>query len=466
MPDIRPVELFIPEIKELIQQKNFDELQILLSEMNPIDLADGFSHFSSERQLLMLKLLKPDRTIEVFEELDIPQQEFLIQHLEDQTLSPLLEGIPPEITAKLFKKLPEKTVKKMELLMKKEKVDHVHHRLEYDPNTVGAIMQTEVIGLNSELTTKAALALVQARTRVNKGGEIHSIYITNGNGKLLGGLTLRTLIAAPADIKVKNLMSPVSLIKIQANMEQEEASKIFSRYKLIAAPVVDEENHLIGIVTVDDMITVIQEEATADIQKLGAVEALDKPYFQMGFREMIKKRAPWLTILLIGEMLTATAMGFFEHEIAKAVVLALFIPLIISSGGNSGSQASTLIVRALALKEINLRDWWRVTAKEFVTGLALGLILGVIGFFRIYLWSLYTPIYGPHYFLVALTVGLTLVAIVLWGTLSGSILPIFLRRLGLDPAVASAPFVATLVDVTGLLIYFTVALFILQGTLL
>jgi magnesium transporter len=265
---------------------------------------------------------------------------------------------------------------------------------------------------------------------------------------------------------MKDIMSPVSLIRIYASMDQEEAAAIFSRYKMPSAPVVNDENRLVGVLSIEDVIEVIEEEDTEDIQKMAAVEALDEPYFQIGLGSMIKKRATWLCVLFFGEMLTATAMAYFEHEIARAVVLALFIPLIISSGGNSGSQAATLIIRAMALKEVRLRDWWHVMRREFATGLMLGLILGAIGFMRIYLWSQFSDIYGPHYVSVAATVGASLVLVVMWGSLSGSLLPIVLRRVGLDPAVVSAPFVATLVDVTGLVIYFTVGIFVLRGTLL
>ena len=230
---------------------------------------------------------------------------------------------------------------------------------------------------------------------------------------------------------------------------------MFRREDLAALPVTDSAGVLIGIVTVDDMLDVAEAEATEDIQRVGGMEALDEPYMEIAFGRMIQKRAGWLTALFLGEMLTATAMGFFEKEIAKAIVLALFVPLIISSGGNSGSQASTLVIRALALGEVTLRDWWRVMRRELGAGLALGGILGTIGFFRIAIWSAFSTIYGPHWLLVASTVGVSLVGVVLWGTLSGSLLPFVLRRLGFDPAASSAPFVATLVDVTGLIIYFS-----------
>ena len=249
-------------------------------------------------------------------------------------------------------------------------------------------------------------------------------------------------------------------------MDREDVARLIARYNLLAVPVIDEGGHVIGIVTVDDVLDVAETEATKDIQRIGGSEALDEPYMEIGFAKMIQKRAGWLTALFLGEMLTATAMGFFEAEISKAVVLALFIPLIISSGGNSGSQASTLVIRALALGELTLKDWWRVVRREVAAGLALGTILAIIGFTRISVWSAFSDQYGEHWLLVAVTVSLTLVGIVLWGTLIGSVLPLILRRLGFDPATSSAPFVATLVDVTGLVIYFSIALVVLHGTLL
>ena len=255
-------------------------------------------------------------------------------------------------------------------------------------------------------------------------------------------------------------------VALKATDDQETAVAVFRREDRSALPVTDSAGVLIGIVTVDDVLDVAEAEATEDIQRVGGMEALDEPYMEIAFRRMIQKRAGWLTALFLGEMLTATAMGFFEQEIQRAVVLALFVPLIISSGGNSGSQASTLVIRALALGEVSLGDWWRVLRRELGAGLALGGILGAVGFLRIGIWSAFSTIYGPHWLLVASTVAISLVGVVLWGTLSGSLLPLLLRRLGFDPAASSAPFVATLVDVTGLIIYFSVALVLLRGTLL
>jgi len=276
---------------------------------------------------------------------------------------------------------------------------------------------------------------------------------------------MREFLVVPLTRHVSDLMDR-RFVALKATEAQEDAVEVFKREDRTALPVTDTQGVLIGIVTVDDALDVAERSATRQMQRVGGSEALDEPYMEIALGRMVKKRAGWLIVLFLGEMLTATAMGFFEREIARAVVLALFVPLIISSGGNSGSQASTLVIRAMAVGELRIKDWWRVVRREAVSGLLLGLILGAIGFLRISLWSMFSTIYGPHWALVAATVGLALVAIVLWGTLVGSMLPLILRKLGFDPATSSAPFVATLVDVTGLVIYFSVGLVVLRGTLL
>jgi magnesium transporter len=294
---------------------------------------------------------------------------------------------------------------------------------------------------------------------------LNVIYVVDDKGQLIDDIRIREfLLTAPANL-VRSLMDR-RFVALKATDDQETAVSVFRAEDRSAIPVTDSAGMLIGIVTVDDVLDVAEAEATEDIQRFGGSEALDEPYMEIGFLRMIQKRAGWLTALFLGEMLTATAMGAFEHEIEKAVVLALFVPLIISSGGNSGSQASTLVIRALALGEVKLIDWWRVMRREIGAGLALGGILGTIGFLRIAIWSAFSTLYGAHWLLVAVTVSISLVGVVLWGTLMGSLLPFLLRRLGFDPAASSAPFVATLVDVTGLVIYFSVGIVILRGTLL
>ena len=294
---------------------------------------------------------------------------------------------------------------------------------------------------------------------------LNVIYVVDDQGLLVDDIRIREFLLAPLESRVADLMDR-RFVALKATDDQEAAVAVFRQYDRTALPVTDTAGMLIGIVTIDDVLDVAEATATREIQRIGGSEALDEPYISIAFWRMIRKRAGWLTALFLGEMLTATAMGAFEEEISKAVVLALFVPLIISSGGNSGSQAATLVIRALALGEVGVRDWWRVMRREILAGLSLGAILGSIGFLRITLWSAFSDIYGPHWLLVAITVAVSLVGVVLWGTLSGSLLPFALKRLGFDPAASSAPFVATLVDVTGLVIYFSVALVVLRGTLL
>lgn len=292
------------------------------------------------------------------------------------------------------------------------------------------------------------------------------IYVINDKGELVDDIRIRDVILASPEKRLIEIIDG-RVVSLNVNDDQEHASQVFKMNNRVALPVVDDNNILLGIVTIDDMLWVANEEYSEDIQKIGGTEAFDEPYLDIPLLKLFRKRIGWLVVLFLGEMLTATAMGYFEDEITKAVVLALFVPLIISSGGNSGSQASTLIIQAMAVGEISLADWWRVLRRELSSGLLLGGVLGIIGFVRVVVWHSIAPtLYGQHWMLIASTVGFSLVGVVLWGTLSGSMLPIVLKKLGADPAVSSAPFVATLVDVTGLIIYFSVAFFFLQGILL
>ena len=327
-------------------------------------------------------------------------------------------------------------------------------------------MNSRYLRVRPDMTVAEALGYFRRQAQQREGREIPTYaYILDSQGKLSGQITLTDLIAGEPGANVGELMQ-TDIITIPEEADQETVARLFAEHGLAAAPVVDATGRMKGVVTADDVVAVVEEEATEDIQKLGGSEALDAPYLKIAFGRMVRKRAGWLSALFLGEMLTATAMAFFEEEIAKAVILALFVPLIISSGGNSGSQASTLVIRAMALGEVKLRDWWRVVRREVAAGLVLGTVLGAIGFLRITLWHAITGIYGEHYLLVAFTVFGSLIGVVTFGTMAGSLLPFILRRLGFDPASASAPFVATLVDVTGLIIYFTVASIILRGTLL
>ena len=335
--------------------------------------------------------------------------------------------------------------------------------LAYPEHSVGRMMTLDFVAVHTDWTVRESLDYI--RTHGYDRETLNMVYVTDEAGGLLDDVRVRRFLLAEPETKVSALMDG-NYAMLSPMDDREKALQVFRQYDRVALPVTNPDGRLIGIVTADDMLDVASEEATEDIQKMGGSEALDEPYTTIALTKMVKKRAGWLVILFLGEMLTATAMSYFEDEIAKAVVLALFVPLIISSGGNAGSQAATLVIRALALGEFRLRDWWRVMRRELAAGLMLGAILGAIGFIRIVLWAQFSGIYGEHYMLVAATVGTSLVGIVLWGSLMGSMLPLILKKFGFDPATSSAPFVATLVDVTGLIIYFSLAFLIMKGTLL
>jgi magnesium transporter len=336
--------------------------------------------------------------------------------------------------------------------------------LAYAEDAAGGLMNTRYARVRPDVSVDEAIAYLRRQGR-DKLEHVNYVYVLEADQTLVGVVGLRELFTGAPDRTVRDLMI-AEVFTARADMDQEELGRLFQQHDLQVIPVVDEAGRMQGIVTVDDIVDVIQEEATEDIQKIGGTEALDAPYLQVGFAEMIKKRVIWLAVLFVGETLTAAAMGRFQDEIAKAVVLSLFIPLIISSGGNSGSQASTLVIRAMALGEVTLNDWWRVVSRELVQGLSMGGILAFIGFGRVVLWEWALHAYGPHYLKVAFTVAGSVIGVVTFGTVVGSMLPFILRRAGLDPASASAPFVATLVDVTGIVIYFTIASLVLRGTLL
>jgi magnesium transporter len=372
--------------------------------------------------------------------------------------------LPPDDAADLVQAASTEKRDQLLALLDEPTRREVTALLAYSEDAAGGLMNPRYIRLRPEMTVDEAISYVRKQMR-EQPRTIYYGYVLDGEQRLLGVVSFRELFTATVRTRVAEIMKR-QVTTIPDQMDQETVSHKFSQAHLVALPVVNADGQMKGIVTVDDVVDVVQEEATEDMQKVGGVEALDAPYLQIELRKMIRKRVGWLSVLFLGEMLTASAMGFFEKEIARAVVLALFIPLIISSGGNSGSQATTLVIRAMALGEVRLRDWWRVIRREVVAGLGLGLVLATIGFIRIVTWEGLFHTYGPQYLSVASTVACSLVGVVMWGTIAGSMLPFILRRFGFDPASASAPFVATLVDVSGLVIYFTVAAIILRGRLL
>lgn len=399
-----------------------------------------------------------------FDNLSAPEQAALLLAFPAIERRGWMRLLPPDDAADVVQAAPEGEREGLLALLDDSTRKEVTALLAYAEDDAGGLMSPRFARVRPDMTADEAISYVhkQARERVET---IYYVYVLDPQQRLVGVASFRQLFEAPGKTIVRDLME-TDVVLASEQMDQEEVGLLFAKHSLLAIPVVDSAGRMKGVVTVDDIVDVVQEEATEDIQKIGGTEALDEPYLDISLFRMIRKRAGWLAVLFLGETLTTTAMGYFEHEIARAMVLALFIPLIISSGGNAGSQASTLVIRAMALGEVRLRDWWRIMRRELATGLALGTILGLIGLLRIALWPNRLALYGEHYGLIALTVACSLLGVVMWGTISGSMLPLLLRRLGLDPASASAPFVATLVDVTGLAIYFTAASVILYGTLL
>jgi magnesium transporter len=428
------------------------------------DLRDIWPLLTRDDRVSGFGLLARPEAEEFFLELSARDQSELLLALPAEERRAWMRLLPPDDAADLLQTAPPEAKERLLALLDEPTRKEVNALLAYAEDAAGGLMNPRYARLRPDATVDEAISYLRRQAR-EKLETIYYVYVLDEQQRLIGVVTFRELFAARPEKKVRDIMR-TQLVTVREDQDQESVSRVLAQHDLLAVPVVDAENHIKGIVTVDDIVDVVQEEATEDIQKFGGMEALDAPYLNIAFSRMVKKRAGWLAALFIGEMLTATAMAFFEDEIARAVVLALFVPLIISSGGNSGSQASTLVVRALALGEVKLRDWWRVVRREIAAGLALGCVLGTIGFLRIVAWQAVNPIYGEHYLLIALTVFGSLLGVVTFGTLSGSVLPLILRRLGLDPASASAPFVATLVDVTGLVIYFTMASLILRGTLL
>jgi magnesium transporter len=399
----------------------------------------------------------------VFEYLEHDAKDTLLKAMAQEDVAALLNDMAPDDRTMFLEELPATATRQLLGLLTPKERSVAVTLLGYPEGSIGRLMTPHYVAVREGWTVREVLDYVRAHGQDSE--TLNVIYVIDEQGLLIDDIRIREFLLAPVDRRVADLMDR-RFVSLKATDDQTAAVAVFREYDRSALPVTDTAGMLIGIVTIDDVLDVAEATATREIQRIGGSEALDEPYMDIGFGRMIQKRAGWLTALFLGEMLTATAMASFEQEITKAVVLALFVPLIISSGGNSGSQAATLVIRALALGEVGLRDWWRVMRREILAGVALGLILGTIGFLRITLWSAFADTYGQHWLLIAWTVALSLVGVVLWGTLTGSLLPLLMRRLGFDPAASSAPFVATLVDVTGLVIYFTVALVILHGTLL
>jgi len=492
-PEDRPVgALLAPDILALLDESPGD-IPVETEEIHPADLADVAELLEREQLQQFLTALGPARAADVLEYLDEELRTEFLEAITPRQAAELVTQMTPDDRADTLEEIDEEHVEEILSEIPAEARHETERLLAYEPDTAGGLMTTEVVSVSADMTVESALENVRTVARSGRKEAMHAIYTTDEQGRVVGVMSLRELLAAPAGAKINDIAWS-EVVAVSPRADREEVARVIANYDIVAVPVVSESGHLMGVITVDDVIDAMQEEQTEDVQKLGGMEALDEPYSTISFWRMIRKRAGWLSALFLGEMLTATALGVYQKEIDKQTVLALFLPLIISSGGNSGSQGTSLLIRALALREVTLRDWWRVAGKEIATGLTLGVILAVIGFSRIELWQWLSDhgwsigsfhlghnydistirtatvdgafkdvdvvTAGQHH-LLALTVGLSLLGVVMFGTLVGSMLPFAFRRLGFDPASASAPFIATFVDVTGLIIYFNVALHIL-----
>jgi magnesium transporter len=443
-----------------------DDIAAACADLLPVDIADGINDLPIEGGVRVLTAIPFHLAVQVVDEPSLERRDELIEQLEDDFAIPLIQALSADQQVRLFRDLKDTDRVRLLHVLDAPTRNQLKLLLTFPPQSAGGLMTTEFLGVPPTWTA------LQVRLYIAKVGQaketVYAIYVLDEKTqRLLRVVSLREVIMAPSEMPIGQIGEGRKPVTVHPLTDREDVARRISKYNLLAIPVVDDAGHVLGICTVDDLIDALVSEQTEDVQKFGGMTATDEPYMDLSLLTLVKKRAGWLAALFLGEMLTATAMGYFEHEISRAVVLALFIPLIISSGGNSGSQATSLIIRAMALSEVTLKDWWRVAARELPTGLALGAILGTIGLARVELWQyLGWYDYGPHHLLVGLTVSIALVGVVLFGSLAGSMLPFLLRRLGLDPASASAPFVATLVDVTGLVIYFSAAYIVLRGTLL
>ena len=458
-----PLSPSVETITALIQEGEFFKLKQILRNFQPAELVTLIENEDEREQLIIFRLLPLKLATEVFEYLDLDVQRYFLNNLAQDKMADILNEMSPDDRTTLLEFLPANFVAELIQSLSEPERKVTLELLGYPEYSVGRLMTPDYIAIRENWTVQQVLDYV--RQHGGQSETLNMLYVTDAHGVLTDDIRIREILLASPTVRVRDIMDH-RFVQLLAGQDQEDAIDTFRRNDRVALPVVSNQGILLGIVTLDDILSIREQEDTEDIQKFGGSEALEEPYLTMPLLRLVQKRAGWLVILFLGELLTASAMQFFEGELQKAIVLVQFIPLIISSGGNSGSQATSLIIRAMALGEFKLSDWWQVLRREIVGGLLLGLILGIVGFSRIAIWQSIKPIYGPHWVLVGLTVGFALVGIVLWGSLAGSMLPLILKKLGLDPATSSAPFVATLVDVTGLIIYFSVALLVLRGTLL
>jgi magnesium transporter len=453
----------VERVSSLIEQRELHALRDALVDNAPVEVAELFQQLSDEERVLIFRILPREFAADIFAELDLDLQRTILSGLGDKQTARLLYEMAADDRTALLEEIPAEAARQLLALLPKEERDVALTLLGYPDGSVGRLMSPDYLTIHEDWKVREVLDHIRAHGR--ESDSLDTLYVVDAKGVLVDEVAVKNLLLASLDEEVASLMN-YKFEALSVQSDQEQAVELFKKYDRPTLPVVDTHGVLLGIVTVDDILDVQEEEVTEDIQKLGGSEALEDAYIKTPVSTLIRKRASWLIVLFVGEMLTASAMANFEGEIQKAVVLALFVPLIISSGGNSGSQASTLVIRALAVGEIRTRDWFQIMRRELITGGALGSILGIVGFLRIAIAAQFSDMYGPHWFLLAITVLFSLMGVVTLGSLAGSMLPLALKRLNLDPATSSAPFVATLVDVVGLLLYFTIAAMLLSGSML
>ncbi|MEW6557391.1 MAG: magnesium transporter [Elusimicrobiota bacterium] len=452
--NIQSWALFLPEIKELITEKNFAELKRLLKGIHPIDLAEGWYNFSAQEKLVVFKLLDTRRAVEIFEELEFEEQTYILNNLEDASISEILTDMASDEKIKLFTNLPERIRKKMALLLKKEEIDVVRKIAEYPDKTAGKLMSIDFITLSPSQTAKQALEKVQLSARLHKIETIYALYITDEKNCLLGGVTLRRIIAAPQDIKISEIMSPIQLLRINADVDQEDVAKKFSKYDLTAAPVVDDENHLIGVITIDDVVDVIQQEATEDIAKMGGTSA--KELSADSVVKVVKYRMPWLFATFLGGVVISFVMAKFQHTLAEIIAIASFIPVVLGMGNNIGVQSATIVIRSLVIGQFQIKKVFGSILREFKVGLVIGLIYGL--FLGVVAYTQRGTSPGFHF---AFAVGLGIWSAMTFAALIGMSIPVAFYRFKIDPTVASGPFVTTATDIVSLTVYLAISTIIL-----
>ena len=457
--EINLSELFL----EIISKEDTHLLKEFLDEQNISDVVELVNEFP-QQEANIINNMTVHRAVSVFKILDINQQKDIIKELPARKTAKILNELPPDDRTDFLEELPKAAIRDLIKLLDPEERKITLSLLGYPEDSVGRLMTPDYVYVYPQYSVAQVLDTIR---KYGKNSEtIDVIYIIDEKGGLIDDIRIRDLLLAKPDEIISDIIDG-RFVALNVYDDQEHASQVFKMNNRTAIPVVDDNDVLLGIVTIDDILWVTNEEFSEDMQKMGGTEALNEPYLDISIFKLFKKRITWLVVLFIGELLTATAMGYFEDELAKVLVLASFIPLILSTGGNSGSQSSTLIIQAIAVGEITIADWWRILRREIIGGFLLGVLLGILGFFRVAAWHLIVPgFYGIHWLLIAITIGFTILGVVIWGTITGSMLPIVLKRLGADPAVSSAPFVATLVDVTAILIYFSLAYLFLRGTLL